>query len=192
MNLNAYITSAVYFYGIVHTKNLCDIVSHYTKTKVTRSQLQPYLNAIETTNPDLVRFDDFLFRKDLTKEYALQLYKENKKKPYYFPENNVFLSFHNLECILYHDAHKNFVHFLQTIAPSCKQDELLHQTIQLIQTGAGIQTIMQMFLQEGILLNSDQDIKTFSNLLVDVFQYTHIYKNHGYTPNDLANLLKHK
>lgn len=184
------IASLVYLYGIVHTKNLCEVLPHYTKEKITRNALTPYLIETSKQHPDLIKDGDFLYRKDLEKEYAFKLYRESKKKPYYFPGNSELQNYQNLQSVPLNDTHLSFMRLLKQMQPEIHAEALMKEVIAMIQKDASIQSIMYMFLDKGVIIKDPKQVKVFSDALVLVFNHTRIYKNHGYTPAELAEIYK--
>lgn len=176
------IQAAAGLYGIVHVRQLCDIVAHYTAEKPTRTQLRALLEQEDWT--PFRTEQGFIYRPDVFD--SLQgwdtVLRHAKNKPFWLPPLPEFLCYADLDHIPQNEA----MQALQQLFSEQIQDaeHLVKALYADVRAGCGMGQAMARMMDAGIRVD-EEDMQRFGTLLAQLCNETHMFMNHGFAPEQL-------
>lgn len=199
----SYARAACNLYGIIHLRNLIQILKHYENESFTRTQLDVVMQKNISEHMIISYKNGFLFQKDVFEylEDGIEMYKSEEQKPYYLPEKKEFLKYvsscyyekttytEKLSLYLHKKAKRSEYSYIGI-------DEYLKITMEqvmlAIQSNHDMATVMQSLLEFDIDINNQEELQEFGDILMEVFNHTRMIINHGHTPYELKDLYQAK
>lgn len=115
-------------------------------------------------------------------------------KPFYIPSRKEIEEFYDKGCLLSSSTHQAMRRFLiSSLGYEPKAAELkVKEIYQYINTGARMQTVVDSLENDGkgdFAFRSEEDVRKFVQLYMDMSNRSHLRDNRGYTPDDLFHVM---
>lgn len=188
-----YIKAAANFYGILHIQDFIHVIKHYEQVEWTRKEAMELVEKAIQTEKHIITIGKFICQtmKFPDVQAALSFYKRNQTKPFCYPQQELFFRYADESFVEVTPAHRNLALFLKQRLGASEQDitKVMRRVVEKTRGDCDMQTIMNEFLELGALKDIEE-VKEFAGLLMPVMNETRRYANHGFTPDELAVLLR--
>ena len=178
------LNAAAGLYGIVHVRQLTDILRRYGGSQRTRRQLADEL--AEGVPPHCAWKDGFLYCSDIDKTWEQweEIIARSNHKAYYYPEPEAFLAYRDHRYIEHNASWQKLLAFIEGQNDQIQGAKLLDETALDLRQGKSPQQAMVHLLNAHLSFKEEQ-FKTFGSLFLCFYNDIRLYMNHGYTPEEL-------
>ncbi|MGM0411285.1 MAG: hypothetical protein ACQEQF_11065 [Bacillota bacterium] len=195
MNLiKKYIKSLTNLYGQVPVKKVIEIYNEQNDKQITVADLEKYFD--EDLSRDYVYYykKHFLNESIMTLKEFRKRIKNKKNKPYYVPKKEELLKYSDIN---YYEKPKAYYqlynYFLKNFYPNEKEKaEMLCQNIVWeCREGLKIENIITHFNTIGVTFEKEE-LDRILQMIVELSNNLRMWKNNGFTPNEMDKILKSK
>ena len=190
--LQLYIKAAAHFYGVLQLQDVINILKHYEQINMTRKEVRIHVEQAIQEEKHIVMIGSYICHTRIFPDvqHALALYKKNISKPYCYPAQAIFLKYVDESYLEVTPAYRHLARFLKEKLQASEQaiTSVIREAAGKISGDCDMQQIMEVFFPLGMLRN--EDLGEFGALLMPVMNETRRYSNHGFTPDELAEILR--
>ena len=188
--------AAVNLYGAILIKDFVQLFNQWNKRQITYDDASMILTSRMPQEPGYLIWRDCLLSDEFEGEFESDLYEiieefleERDSKPRYVPDQQEFLRYADVEYYEHTPQTDALQHYFFQRLDDIKEAELLTGEIHdMCMVQDSFQDIFDYLDQSGITLHSTADLERLGKLIMDVWNNTRLWTNHGNTPQEMMLL----
>ncbi|MEN6637162.1 MAG: SEC-C metal-binding domain-containing protein [Clostridiaceae bacterium] len=193
-SLDVYARAAVNLYGVISKKEFAEIFNRQNVEQTTSNEIVTLLLPLVLKHKWYCFYKEYIVHywaiDDF--EYADSWLREQGDKPRFIPEKNELLKFESqyYESETQASYWNKLYEFVVKEWPDNNQKYRFYNELKKISAfSTGIQEVSALLEKYGLVFNSENQARTFFNLLMDARNNTRLWSNKGYSPNEMRKLL---
>ena len=189
--VDVYALAAVRLYGLITVDDFITIFNGFESESVTTKEMQGIiLSRVAATKPYYL-WEQYLvnpvFGDDL--DGLLRLKDEQKGKPRFLPDRDVFLSYASGEYLSDSDEAVELAQFLSDITGDMRlARSLVLELSDLCACGASMESCIGLMYSCNIEFDDESLMQAFQKLLTRLWQVTRLWGFHGHTPFEMEKM----
>lgn len=196
--LSRYATASVFLYGVISVDEFVEVFNHYEDVKTDPEEAVLALRRLEKTNDveysvfkDMISGPAFQPRFMDYEENVSSIRQRQNGKPRYLPEKEEFLRYETGD---YTEPLKPYADLKAYILKNRLMergeglkgvDGDLIDLKEMIHEGFNTVECLKYFTESDYVFDGIDDLNSFVQVLLEVFNNTRIYENNGFTPEEL-------
>lgn len=188
--------AAVNLYGAILIKDFAQLFNQWNERQITNDDASMILTSRIAREPGYLVWRDCLLSDEFEGEFESDLYEsveefleERDGRPRYVPDQQEFLRYADVEYYEHTPQTEALQHYLFQRLDDTKEAELLTGEIHdMCMVQESFQDIFDYLDQSGITLHSTADMERLAKLIMDVWNNTRLWTNHGNTPQEMMTL----
>lgn len=187
--ISDYLLACKNLYGIFSMDKFLEIYNSQNEDKIKKSTVLDVFQSLSKNNNSLTLQEDIFVESSLIEYEEYDALKEQQKeKPFYVPEQKLFLQYADDAYIEHNPQFETLKRYL--IKNKKVEEKLAIQLCTVIQedfiVGISLQDVVAHFDEAKITWTSEKQFNEMLEILVKCYNNTRMIGNRGYTPNEIA------
>lgn len=195
-DLMKYVIATTKLYGLIHKNKVLKIfnLQNKDKKKTAKDIDEIYSNKEDALHSSFVyTFGNYFIHQAIQGPDRIQdLLAEKGVKPYYVPSKKELLSYIDDNHFEQMPEFINLVDYLKkNLLKDASWDKIIDICIDIYYSlffELGLDAIFKPLRENGIVFESEEQIKEISSLVMNLSNSTRIWGNNGFTPNELGKI----
>ncbi len=190
----AYMTAALYLYGVTTDEEIAAIFNLYESDILTIAELHSIFREVQGLRCDYKYKNGYFLETELEEDDSYHLVLKNREgKKAFIPSRELVMEIAELGLSEPRRQLGPWVDFIGSIDDTDPMTAFGAVTVihHMIRLGCRPQDVMDMLQEAGILLETEEEMREFGEVLQNTWNRTRMISNYGFTPEELSPAALH-
>ncbi len=192
-----YIKALIHLYGLVHKDKIVEIYNMQNDHEIDDGTIQAIL---KEKKQDLlneayisVHNDYFVYLSIMIADKFEVELKAKKGKPYYIPEKEELLNYKDITYFEVNQEYEEVLRFLRRMFwRKSKAEDVGREIQRSCRSVRGLELLPLRFEEKKMRFKNAKQADEFMDLVRNLANNTRVWENNGFTPNELAEMMKNE